>query len=336
MTSREQVLEALRASDDYVSGEALASSLSISRAAIWKHIEALKREGYRIDGRRARGYRLEDEVELLEREPLSAALEGRFGRQHLEVKRNTGSTNLDAMQLGRKGAGEGSVVLAEEQSAGRGRLGRSWESRPGRNLYLSVILRPEILPSQAPQLALMAGVAVASALESVGCPCGIKWPNDVVTVELQDGEGLRLRKLAGILAEIEAEADRVAFVVLGIGVNLNARLDEFPEELRERAASALTVTGQAVDRVAFTVRLLAELEQRYDEFVRGGFGALAEHWRSRTILAGRTVRVSGAGVPLEGRCVDIDDEGALVIKDASGELHKVLAGDVTLEGGYEG
>jgi BirA family biotin operon repressor/biotin-[acetyl-CoA-carboxylase] ligase len=336
VTSREQVLEALRGADDYISGEDLARLLGVSRAAVWKHIEALKREGHTIDGKRARGYRLLEEADALDRECLLAALSGRFGKRGLEVYRTTSSTNSDAMALGRQGAAEGTVVIADEQTAGRGRLGRAWESRPGRNLYLSVILRPAILPAEAPQLALMAGVAVAAAFEQFGCPCGIKWPNDVVTVEAGEGRALRLRKLAGILAEIEAEADRVAFVVLGIGVNLNTRIDEFAPELRDRAASGLSVTGRRFDRVAFTAALLVELESRYDDYCRGGFAALADHWRDRTILAGRTVRVSGAGPVLEGRCIDIDDDGALVIDDGEGVRHRVLAGDVTLEGGYEG
>jgi BirA family biotin operon repressor/biotin-[acetyl-CoA-carboxylase] ligase len=335
VSSRAHVLAALRGATDYVSGQALARDLGISRAAVWKHVASLKREGFRIDGQRARGYRLIDEVTLLDADEIRAALLGRFGAERLEVLRTTASTNSDAMALGAAGAPEGTVVIAEEQTAGRGRLGRTWESRPGRNLYLSILLRPAIVPAQAPQLALMAGVAVSAALEAMGCPCGIKWPNDVVTVESGGDGRLRLRKLAGILAEIQAEADRVSFVVLGIGVNLNTRLDEFDPEIRDRAASALSVTGKPMDRTKFTARLLAEIEHHYGAYVAGGFSRLAEHWRSRTILAGRTVRVSGAGPTIEGRCVDIDDDGALILDDGKGNRHRVLAGDVTLEGGYE-
>ncbi len=317
--------------DDCISGGRIADSLGVSRTAVWKHVEALRDRGYEIESVRSRGYRLIAVPERITNESLSVALQTRrLGRRSVCVD-ETGSTNSDAAQLAREGAAEGTVVIADAQSSGRGRLGRSWVSRPGCNLYMSVILRPPLPPSVAPQLSLVAGLAVAAALDSVptardGLEARIKWPNDV----LVGG-----RKICGILTEVEAEADRVAHVVVGIGVNLNSTEDFFPPELRDIATSVLLAGGVRVDRARFAARLLCELEGLYDRFLADGFGALVGMWNDRASLVGSDVTVSGAGEEVSGKCVGIDADGALLVEELAGSTpRRVLAGDVTIVGGY--
>lgn len=378
MSSRRGILAALEEAGDFVSGEALATRLGISRAAVWKHVSALKLGGYDIEGARARGYRLHaTPAALTEASIRSRCTSARIGRR-IVVLDVTRSTNSDAMALGREGEGEGVVVIAEEQTAGRGRLGRTWESSRGVNLYLSMLLRPVIAPWRAPQLSLVAGIAVAETVREEGIDARIKWPNDVVVIvggdragdgtgegagdgdgAIQEGRldvrpspvrgspvqdsivrnspsrGAALKKLAGILTEIEAETDRVAYVVVGIGVNLNAEAIHFPDELAGKATSVKMERGSSTDRAAFAARLLARFEECYDAWTSGGFAAVAPRWRALSVLEGRTVTVSAPGDSYFGTCVGIDDDGALLLDPGNGALRRVLAGDVTISGGYD-
>lgn len=347
MTSRRGILGALEAANDFVSGEELATRLGISRAAVWKHIAALKKGGYAIDGVRARGYRLVAAPSALSEPAIRARGLGPLVGRRILVLDVTRSTNSDAMALGREGEPEGTVVIAEEQTAGRGRLGRTWESSRGVNLYLSILLRPAMAPWLAPQLSLVAGVAVAETVREEGLDARIKWPNDIVV----RGEGSALRKLSGLLTEIEAESDRVAFVVVGIGVNLNADASAFSAELAGKATSVLlerrehgdggghTAQAGRVDRAAFAARLLSRFDRLYEDWCRDGFAAVAPRWRALSVLDGRRVTVAAPGDTWEGTCAGIDDDGALLLdRDGPGgpERRRVLAGDVTLSGGYGG
>lgn len=339
MSSRSGILAALEEAGGFVSGEDLAARLGISRAAVWKHISALKHGGYEIEGARARGYRLVGRPSSLGEAAIhlkSAQLPGggaaRIGHR-IQVLDVTRSTNSDAMALGREGEPEGTVVIAEEQTAGRGRLGRTWESSRGVNLYMSILLRPQMAPWLAPQLSLVAGVAAAETVREEGIDARIKWPNDVVV--LAPGG---MKKLCGILTEIEAEADRVSFVVVGIGVNLNSDRSHFSPELEDKATSVLLERGRPVERAAFVARLLARFERWYDAWAKGGFAAVAEDWRALSVLEGRRVTISAPGDTFDGVCAGIDDEGALLVEVGPGPVRRVLAGDVTfsaLEGGYK-
>lgn len=325
MDTANRILALLRR-EPVVSGEALSSALGISRAAIWKHVEALRAEGYRITSHRARGYALAGAPDRL----LPAEIErhlatGRFGRR-LACFETIDSTNVHAAELARADAPEGTLVLAERQTAGRGRLGRSWVSPARVNLYASFVLRPALAPVDAPQLALAAAVAVAHAL--VGLPLdrtrvAIKWPNDC----LLDG-----KKVAGILTEMDAEVDRIRSVVLGIGINLNARA--FPPDLQSTATSVLLATGQRVDRPRFTAELCGALEAVYDRVVREGFAAIAPEWESFSCLTGRQVTVDCSGRRTSGTVRGIDGTGRLVLDGTGGE-ERIVAGDVSIVNGYK-
>jgi BirA family biotin operon repressor/biotin-[acetyl-CoA-carboxylase] ligase len=329
-----QVLEALRrAGDRSRSGEELSDTLGVSRAQVWKHVETLRGLGYRIDGEPGGGYRLVGVPDRLYAEELAPRLHTQWLARRYEWLAETDSTNRVAGDLARAGAPHGTTVVAEGQTAGRGRLGRSFFSPPGVNLYTSVVLRPVLDTARAPTTILAAAVAVAETIErEVGDPGAveIKWPNDVLVGGL---------KTSGILMEMGAEATRVRFLVLGIGVNLNVARDAFPPEFRHLATSLSTHLGRPVDRVAFAARLYDTLEAVLDRHAEAGFEAVRPGFEARFRMRGRRVRVldaAGGAAPgsgaegLEGRAVGIDADGALWIERDDGARQRVVAGDVTV------
>jgi len=326
VTAAERIVAWLGAADGPLSGEELARRLGCSRAAVWKHVAALRRQGYRIDARPAVGYVLARVPDRLGPAELAPHLRGSW--RDVRWFASVDSTQRVARELARGGAAEGTIVVAERQTAGRGRLGRQWHSPEGMNLYCSIVLRPRLPPAAVPQIALVAGVAVAAAVaEETGRPPGIKWPNDV----LLDG-----RKVAGVLTEMESEIERVHHVIAGIGVNLNARESAFPRELRGKASSLFARTGVRVDRAAFTGRLLAATESRYGRFLTEGPSSVVAEWESYSCLTGKHVRVASADGELAGRVLGLDTDGALRLAGPRGDVIRVVAGEVTVRDGYEG
>ena len=308
-----------------VSGEELSGALQVSRTAIWKHIKSLRELGYRIEAMPSRGYRLLAAPDLLIPTEISAGLQiSRIGRR-LVCYRETGSTNDDAFKLAEEGVEEGTVVLAEAQSHGKGRLGRRWESPAGLNLYCSVILRPPILPVRAAQLTFLSVVATARAIEAVtSLRPSIKWPNDLL---------LNGKKVAGLLNEMSAETEKVNFIVLGIGVNINMGLEQFPDDLRHPATSLLLEAGRPVRRLDLARALLEALDALYDSYLLNGYGPVREEWLARCSFLGRRIRVNFQDNELQGTAEGIDEEGALLVRTPDGGLERVLAGDVTILGG---
>jgi BirA family biotin operon repressor/biotin-[acetyl-CoA-carboxylase] ligase len=234
------------------------------------------------------------------------------------------STNREARDRARGGAREGTVILADSQSCGKGRLGRSWESPAGANLYFSVILKPLIPAAAAPQITLLAGVAAARALSGIsGLECVIKWPNDIF---------FRGKKLAGILAEMEGEGSRVGFIILGIGVNVNWRREDFPPDLRQTATSLVAESGEEVRRAAVAVELFRELEKEYTVYTREGFSLrLREEWNRVSWINGKQITLSSPEGILSGTALGLDTDGALLLLDEEGKTRRVVAGDVSLQ-----
>lgn len=305
-----------------MSGEELSSQLGISRTAVWKHIKALRQLGYQITAEPSRGYRLLSAPDLLVPAEITAGLSARRIGKPLFSLYETESTNSSAFKLAEEGATEGTTVIAESQTRGKGRLGRVWTSPPGVNLYCSVVLRPPIQPLAASQLTFLSVVAVARAIERLtALTPRIKWPNDLL---------LGGRKIAGLLNEMSAETDSVNFIILGIGVNLNMRADQFPTDLRHPATSLLLETGGPVDRTLFTRHLLTELDLLYDRYLREGYEPIRQEWLLRSAMAGERVTVSDSGKCLSGVVRGIDEYGALLVETADGHVEQVLAGDVRL------
>jgi BirA family biotin operon repressor/biotin-[acetyl-CoA-carboxylase] ligase len=230
------------------------------------------------------------------------------------------STNSYARQLAERGSPEGEVVIAETQTRGRGRLGRAWISPPHLNLYLSIILRPVLLPGDAPQITIMAGVALVDAIASFAAsPPAIKWPNDV----LVSG-----KKLAGILCESFCASERIEFVILGIGVNINYPTELMPASIRDRATSLLAINQASVQRELFLRRLIQDLDRCYGELEESGFSAMAARWEARFAFSGKKVKVGLVDGILVGTAMGIDRDGALIVVDERGMPQRVVAGDV--------
>jgi BirA family biotin operon repressor/biotin-[acetyl-CoA-carboxylase] ligase len=322
-----RVLEALRGADAACSGEALSGTLGVSRAQVWKHIERLRRRGYEIDGEPGGGYRLRSAPDRLYPEELAVRLDTRWLAQEVEHLDETDSTNRVAGERARAGAAHGYTVIAEAQTAGRGRLGRSFFSPARLNLYSSSVLRPTLDTAAAPTLIPTAAIAVADAVgEELGSltDVEIKWPNDVLIAG---------RKTCGILMEMQSEAASVGYIVLGIGVNLNVDPADFPEEFRAHATSVGAQAGRPIDRVAFAARLYSSLERRLDEHAAGGFARLRPRYEAHFRMPGREVRIVELdGSETTGTAAGIDDDGALLVDRANGERTRVIAGDVTLAG----
>lgn len=230
------------------------------------------------------------------------------------------STNSNARNLAEQGAMEGEVVIAESQTHGKGRLGRSWVSPARRNLYLSVILRPKLSPLHAPQITLMSAVALAETIQSfIPFPPEIKWPNDIL---------VHGKKVAGILTESACAADRLLFVVLGIGVNANFPQEEMPEAIRDTATSLMTLAGKPIDRTVFTLQLIRRLDRCYEDLVELGFPAMAARWKGFFRLQGKRVKVEMMDQAVQGEAIGIDSDGALLLEDDSGTQQRIIAGDV--------
>lgn len=324
-----RVLEVLRrAGGQPRSGEALSVQYGISRAQVWKFVEVLRGRGYRIDAQPGGGYQLKEVPDCLYPEEIREGLHTCWLAQELHYFETIDSTNRFALELARAGCPHGTTVVAEMQSAGRGRLGRSFHSPPGLNLYTSIVLRPRIPTSEAPNWILAAAVGVAETVahhlerpEEVE----IKWPNDVL---------LSGRKTSGILMELGAEATRIDFLVLGIGVNLNVDPGDFPVEFRDRATSLAAHRGKRVDRIAFAQRLYATLEEIFDLCAERGFEAVRSRFEARFAMRGRPVRVVELdGSERSGTAVGIDADGALRIRQEDGREARVIAGDVSMARG---
>jgi BirA family biotin operon repressor/biotin-[acetyl-CoA-carboxylase] ligase len=320
------VLDSLRrAGDRSRSGAALSEEQGVSRAQIWKDVEALRALGYGIDAAPGDGYRLVAIPDRLYPEEIETGLATRWLARRIVWLESTDSTNRVAGELARQGASHGTTVVAEGQTAGRGRLGRSFFSPPFQNLYTSSVLRPRLTTAEAPSWILAAAVAVAAAVAD-GVPdpdaVEIKWPNDVL---------LGGRKTSGILMELGAEATRVSHLVLGIGVNLNVDRESFPAEFRAHATSLSSHLGRRVDRVAFARRLYARLEEVLDLCAERGFEAVRPAFEARFAMAGRRVRVTDlGGQGIEGVALGIDAQGALRLRRDDGSESRVIAGDVTV------
>jgi len=309
------------AGSGFVSGELISRELQVSRTAVWKHINGLRDAGYIIEAIPSRGYHLLSSPDILSVEEVREKLNTtRIGRQLVCLPETT-STNADAFHLAEAGAEDGTAVIADAQSGGKGRRGRVWSSPAGVNLYCSVVLRPAIMPHEAPQLTFLSAVAVARAIEqTTALRPEIKWPNDVL---------INGRKVAGLLNEMSAETDRVNFIILGIGVNLNMTLVQFPADVRTPATSLLLEQGLPVNRAQFAATMLGELDRLYTDFLRHGFGPVRDEWQQRCNANGREIVVSEAGVvTVRGMFQGIDGDGALLVQSPGGMVERILSGDV--------
>jgi BirA family biotin operon repressor/biotin-[acetyl-CoA-carboxylase] ligase len=319
--SRDEILGLLeQGRGRHVSGADLSRTLGVSRSAVWKQIEALRAQGYSISGGPRQGYILEGRPDLLYPREIRRGLRTHSFGGRIYHLRCAGSTNQVAQDLARRGCPEGTLVVAEEQTAGRGRWQRSWYSPPRQGIWMSLVLRPPLAPHLVPQITMVAGVSCARAIhEHLGLRPGIKWPNDIVC---DDG-----RKLCGILVEMEASAEQVHFLVAGIGVNVNQELADFPPDLRDTAASLRMITGGRVERLPLTRCLLEMFEEDYERYCREGFATARKQWLDYQATLGRMVRVRGAE-EFTGEACGLDEDGCLLVRSEGGQIRRSIAGEI--------
>ena len=323
MSTDSKILGALRAADA-VSGAELSQRLGISRAAVWARIQDLRALGYDIEASPHKGYRLVSAPDRLHADDLLARVDRAqvIGRD-IRVFKETTSTNDVVEKLARDGVNEGVVVFAEAQSKGRGRLGRKWLSPSGKGLWFSVLLRPALRPQAATQLTVASAIALRRAIAAqTGLKPEIKWPNDVL---------LGQRKVAGILTELKAELDRVNYLIIGIGVDVNLNPSDFPADLRKTATSLSAELDRPVSRADLAVAILRELDADYARVNAGDFAAIAEEWESHCATLGRNVCIRIGERQICGRAESLGEEGALLLRTEHGHLERIVGGDLTLE-----
>jgi BirA family transcriptional regulator, biotin operon repressor / biotin---[acetyl-CoA-carboxylase] ligase len=323
MTVHARILSALRAAPDGTSGAELARHLGMTRAGVWGHVEQLRASGYDIEASPHLGYRLLGTPDALHADDLYSRLGQTLviGRE-IKVFRETTSTNDVAARLARGRAAEGTVVFAEAQSKGRGRMGRAWHSPAGKGLWFTVLLRPDIPPQQATQLTVAAANALARAIRlQTGIVPEIKWPNDIL---------IRGKKVCGILTEMSAELDYLKEVLLGIGMDVNLETADFPAPLRKIATSLQIEAGHAINRAELAVVILRELDRDYELIKNGRFEEIAEEWRERCSTLDRQVSIRVGNRAIRGRAESIDDDGALLVRGPHGHLERIVGGDVTI------
>ena len=327
---RERILDILRKNKkNTISGEFLAEELGISRTAVWKHINQLKKQGYNIISQYGSGYRLVQNFDVLNSSEISYELKSKYLGSRIKYFPEIDSTNFYAKRWAINGCEEGTVVVAGAQKFGRGRLGRLWDSPPGKGIWMSVVLRPEIAPADAQILTLAASCAVKASIEQIAdIKMGLKWPNDLILDE---------KKASGILAEIDAEIEKVNFIVLGIGINVFQEKDDFPIEIRKSATSLKMFCenrgiNATLNRAEIIKRILFELEKRYDKVKNGELTDIIKEWKESSVTLGRAVKFKIKNTQYEGVAEDINEKGMLVIKCGEKEKIEILSGEISVRG----
>jgi BirA family biotin operon repressor/biotin-[acetyl-CoA-carboxylase] ligase len=303
-----------------VSGARIAREIGVSRSTVWRWINRLRGLGVKVKGQQHTGYFLEKVPDILTPDMLRQRLKGSLFGKHIHHFFKVDSTNRVALELSHAGEPEGAVVLAEEQTAGRGRAGRTWHSERATGIYITIVLRPKLAPVQAPLLTMMAGLSARAAIQAqTGLDVDLKWPNDLL---------ISGKKLGGILTEMYAEPSQIRFVIVGIGLNINQ--EQFPGDLGVVATSLRAETGRPQSRLELLVRLLREFETDYNRFLAEGPASVIDRFTEVSSYArGKRVRITNGKDSFTGVTVGLGPEGLLQVKRDSGQIVTVIAGDVT-------
>lgn len=323
--NKEELISLLSKNDTYVSGQELCEHFGVSRTAIWKAIKQLEKEGYLIEAVNNKGYRLRENDEMMSATEISRYMETKIMGQNLIYHQETDSTNLDVKRLAEEGAVHGTLVVADKQTAGRGRRGRAWISPAGASVYMSLLLRPQCNPDKASAITLVSALAIVQAARELGMQdCGIKWPNDVVA----NG-----KKLCGILTEMSAEIDAIHYVVPGIGINVNQ--ETFDEEIAKTATSFCMELGHKVNRSKLISRILYYFEQDYELFIKTyDLSNLVDKYNHFLVNCGKEVRVLDPKGEFTGTALGVNEDGELLVRTENDTVVTVYAGEVSVRGIY--
>ena len=324
---RTKILNLLREKNEYISGQEICERFGVSRTAIWKYIEALRKEGYTIEAARNKGYRLIDTYpKIYNRPEIEAALKTRVMGCPCVLFDEIGSTNNEAKRLEREGYGHGTLVVAKKQTAGRGRRGRVWDGNDAENIYFTLLLKPDFQPDKAPELTVVMAIAVAMAIREaypeIRDEVGIKWPNDIL---------IRGKKVCGILTELSAERGYIHSVIVGVGINFG--LQEFNKEYADRATSIEKEVGRASSRAELVGKILTTFESYYDEFVEAvSLARLKGVYEKLLVNKGCEVKVLDPNGEYEGKALGIDETGRLLVEKKDGSVEAVYSGEVSVRG----
>ncbi|MFS0776327.1 biotin--[acetyl-CoA-carboxylase] ligase [Neobacillus sp. 3P2-tot-E-2] len=320
---RKELLDAFtNAGEDYLSGQHIAELIGCSRTAVWKHIEELRKEGFELEAVRRKGYRIVKTPEKITADELRLGLKTNFIGKNVHYEESVESTQKIAHRLAYENAPEGTIIIAEEQASGRGRMDRKWHSPKYTGIWMSIILRPNIPLPKAPQLTLLAAVAIVQAIEDLtDLLPEIKWPNDIL---------IRGKKVTGILTELEAEADRINSIIIGIGMNVNQTKEDFPSELQEIATSLFLEKGEKVSRSDLIKGIFMNLEKLYLLYLEEGFLPIKLLWEGYAISIGRKITARTLSNSIIGTAQGITDDGVLIMVDEQGKTHHVYSADIEL------
>ena len=319
---REKILEVILDNEkEFISGEELSKKLGISRTAIWKHIRILRSQGYNIESVNKKGYRLVDEpTDLLNPQNIYRNLKTKFIGKNILHFETIDSTNDYAKKIGNE-LRDGSVIISEEQTKGKGRLGRVWESKAGEGIWMSIILKPNIIPNKAPFITLIAGASIVKALNILGVDAKIKWPNDIT---------INNKKLSGILTELSAEIERVNYIVVGIGMNVKDT--DFEEELQDKATS-LYKENYNVSRIDIVKEILCQFEKLYLDYIeKDDKKEVLDICRQYSAIINKEIYVIKNDQKELVDCIGINEEGNLIIKNKDGNLEEIMSGEVSIRG----
>lgn len=318
-----RILKELKATGEYVSGQELCNKFNVSRTAVWKHIKALREEGYEIESVTNKGYRLVSSPDLLSSEAISSCLNTKWLGKQLKCFDALDSTNLEIRRLAEAGAPHGTVAICEEQTMGRGRRGRSWLGEAGCGIWMSFLLRPDIAVENGSMLTLLAALSVERAIyEITGIESSIKWPNDII---------INRKKVCGILTEMSMQMDEVNYIVVGLGINVNMK--GFPEDLKDKATSLQIEYGEKIQRAPLAAKVLKCFEEYYEEFIKTeDLSKFTEEYNKLLIHMNQKVKVVRGAKEEIFFSKGINSQGELIVEDAFGREQTVLSGEVSVRG----
>lgn len=322
---KKKILTLLKEQQGFVSGQDICEQLGISRTAVWKYINRLKEEGYEIESVTRKGYRLLQSPDFMTEEELCQYLPEGILSGELCYYESIDSTNEEAKRKAALGAPDESLFFADNQTAGKGRRGRTWISPKGEDIFFSLLLRPDLPVSCASMLTLIAAMAAAEVSEKYsGETCQIKWPNDIV---------LHNKKICGILTEMGLEMNEISYIVVGVGFNINRK--EFPEEISEMGTSLFRETGKKIPRARFLADFIEGFMKRYHRFLREqNLASFVEEYESHLVNIGRKVKIIKKGQEKIRTALGINEKGELIVQDENGEKENVFSGEVSVRGLY--
>ena len=319
---KNKIVERLYLEKGFVSGEEISKEHGLSRTAIWKHIKALREDGYEIESRTKKGYMLISRPDNIDFDQMQKDLQTSIIGKEMFYYESLESTNTRAKEIAFQ-AKEGSLVIAEEQTSGKGRMGRVWSSPKNKGIYMSVILKPNTDPVNVARLTLLGAAAINLALKDIGIKSEIKWPNDVV---------INGKKVAGVLTEMHSELGVINYVILGIGINANLNLDQIPEDLKEKATSLKAIKGEKIDRRELFVRLVTRIDELYKEFIQTGeINGTIQICKDNSAVIGKEIHVHQGKEKRQGRAIELNKNGELLVEFETG-VENLFSGEISIRG----